>query len=76
MSTTRDRFKQSNRAPNKPNKKDEYNIIECYLYKENIDTIQAVNLIAKHLRINQKRIGFAGTKDKRAFTTQLISLFK
>lgn len=25
---------------------------ECVLYKENIDTIQAVNLIAKKLRFN------------------------
>lgn len=74
---------------------------ECVLYKENIDTIQAVNLIAKHLRyslyfcfsigirylgiaiflilkirINVKRVGYAGTKDKKAKTSQRISFFK
>ena len=27
------------------------------------------------LRINPKRLGYAGTKDKRAKTTQLISFF-
>lgn len=55
---------------------DRFKVVECCLYKENIDTIQAVNLIAKHLRISSKRIGIAGTKDKRAVTTQMISLFK
>jgi tRNA pseudouridine13 synthase len=46
------------------------------LYKDNIDTIQAVNMIAKSLRIQSKRINYAGTKDKRAKTTQLLSFFK
>ena len=49
---------------------------ECAMYKENIDTIQAVNLISKHLRVNHKRIGYAGTKDKKGKTTQLMSFFK
>ena len=28
----------------------DFKYCECALYKENIDTIQAVNLISKHLR--------------------------
>ena len=28
----------------------EFKYCECAMYKENIDTIQAVNLIVKHLR--------------------------
>jgi tRNA(Glu) U13 pseudouridine synthase TruD len=28
----------------------DFKYVECALYKENIDTIQAVNLISKHLR--------------------------
>lgn len=51
-------------------------ILLCSMYKENIDTIQAVSLISRQLRINPKRIGYAGTKDKRGKTTQLLSFFK
>jgi len=40
------------------------------------DTLQAVSLISRHLRISPKRIGYCGTKDKKAITTQLISFFK
>ena len=49
-----------------------------YLYailkKENWSTLRAVREISKKLGISRKRIGFAGTKDKRALTTQMISI--
>jgi len=48
----------------------------CVLQKKNWDTNLAISEIAKRLYVSRKRIGFAGTKDKRAITTQRISLWK
>jgi tRNA pseudouridine13 synthase len=48
----------------------------CVLEKENWDTNLVIRGIAKRLYVSQKRVGFAGTKDKRAITTQRISLWK
>jgi tRNA pseudouridine13 synthase len=45
------------------------------LYKENKDTMDAVNTIARLLKIKASNFGFAGTKDRRAATTQRISIF-
>lgn len=49
-----------------------------YLYfwmkKREKNTIDAVKELAKALRIREKDIGFAGSKDKQAVTEQLISL--
>lgn len=42
------------------------------LYKENKDTLEALSYIAKMLRIPAKSMTFAGTKDRRAVTTQRI----
>ncbi len=47
----------------------------CVLEKINWDTNRAIKLIAKRLHVSPKRIGFAGTKDKRAWTTQRISIW-
>jgi len=46
------------------------------LTKTNWTTQRAINAIARALRITKRRIGFAGTKDKRAITSQVISIFK
>ena len=46
----------------------------CVLIKRRWDTFLAVRTIAERLRINQKRIRFAGIKDTKAFTAQHISL--
>ncbi|MDF2956438.1 MAG: tRNA U13 pseudouridine synthase TruD [Candidatus Alkanophagales archaeon MCA70_species_1] len=43
--------------------------------KENWDTLQLVKELASALRIGTKRIGFAGTKDKFAVTTQKMSVW-
>lgn len=50
--------------------------IYVLLTKTNWTTQRAINAIARALRITKRRIGFAGTKDKRAVTSQVISIFK
>ena len=46
------------------------------LYKENKDTMDAINLLAKLLRLNTKSFAYAGTKDRRAVTVQQVSTYK
>ncbi|KAG0545958.1 hypothetical protein BDA96_02G406400 [Sorghum bicolor] len=46
------------------------------LYKENKDTQEALGVIGKMLGVQPRSFGFAGTKDKRAVTTQQVTLFK
>jgi len=45
------------------------------LTKENWDTHNVINEISRRLRVSRNRIGFAGTKDKVAVTTQKISIW-
>lgn len=40
--------------------------------KENVDTIDAVHTIARRLRMPPKSFSYAGSKDKRACTTQVV----
>jgi tRNA pseudouridine13 synthase len=42
--------------------------------KTNWDTHHLIREMARHLRVSQKRFGWAGTKDKRAVTSQRISI--
>lgn len=46
------------------------------LQKENWNTTQALIKIAKLFRRGKKSVGFAGTKDRRAISTQLCSIYK
>ncbi len=46
------------------------------LKKENIDTQQAIREISKRLKISKKRFRFAGNKDKRAVTFQLVTAYE
>ncbi|KAK6175832.1 hypothetical protein SNE40_014215 [Patella caerulea] len=46
------------------------------LYKENKDTMDTISLISKNLRVNTNLFQYAGTKDKRAKTTQEVTAFK
>ncbi|XP_064473633.1 pseudouridylate synthase 7 homolog [Ornithodoros turicata] len=46
------------------------------LYKENADTMEAINMIAKVLRYKPSRFTYAGTKDKRAKTCQMVSIYR
>ena len=48
--------------------------VHCTLEKKNWDTMRAVKEIARRLGTSQKRVGYAGTKDKKAITTQRISI--
>ncbi|GAB7017073.1 tRNA pseudouridine(13) synthase TruD [Methanogenium cariaci] len=47
----------------------------CRLEKKNWELQRAVKEIAKILGVSHRRISWAGTKDKHAITTQLISLY-
>ena len=57
------------------NEKNNYEYVHFTLKKYNWDTIRAIKEISKRLRVSRKRFGFAGTKDRRALTTQRISLW-
>jgi tRNA pseudouridine13 synthase len=47
----------------------------CTLTKTNWDTHHLIRDISRILRMSQQRIGWAGTKDKNARTTQKISIY-
>ncbi len=47
----------------------------CFLEKKNWDNLLLINKIAKKLHVSRKRIGYAGMKDKKAWTTQRISIW-
>ncbi|CCH40500.1 hypothetical protein BN7_33 [Wickerhamomyces ciferrii] len=46
------------------------------LFKENKDTMEAANLLAKFLRLPPKQIRYAGTKDRRGVTVQKVCIPK
>ncbi|XP_042059815.1 multisubstrate pseudouridine synthase 7-like [Salvia splendens] len=50
--------------------------LRFHLYKENKDTQEALGLLAKMLGTKPRSFGFSGTKDKRAVTTQRVTIFK
>jgi len=57
-----------------PEKSGEY--LHLDLEKINKDLHSALRLIARHLHVSKKRIGYAGLKDKRAITCQRISIWE
>lgn len=50
--------------------------IHFTLYKENKDTMDAINQMCRILKMKANNFGFAGTKDRRAATVQRISAFR
>ena len=46
------------------------------LYKENKDTMECISWLSKQLNIGPKGFQFAGTKDRRAVTTQKVSVYR
>ncbi|MED6123561.1 hypothetical protein PIB30_050248 [Stylosanthes scabra] len=50
--------------------------LRFHLYKENKDTQEALGVIGKMLGIQSRSFGFAGTKDKRAISTQRVTVYK
>ncbi|KAG4306316.1 hypothetical protein PORY_000304 [Pneumocystis oryctolagi] len=47
-----------------------------YLYKENMDTMECINLLSKFLHVKSRIFSFAGTKDKRGCTVQRCTAWK
>jgi len=52
------------------------NYCHFLLHKVNMDTINVVNQLAVSLRLQPNNFCYAGTKDRRAWTTQWMSLKK
>lgn len=52
------------------------NYTHFVLYKENRDTQDAINAVGSILRLPPKSFSYAGTKDKRAKTTQIVSGYR
>lgn len=50
------------------------NCLVFTLEKVNWDTIGVIKVLARKLGISQKRLGYAGLKDRRAVTTQKVSV--
>jgi len=48
----------------------------CYLFieKRGLSTQDAVAIVARHFRVPRRAIGFAGMKDRRAITRQVVSI--
>lgn len=53
-------------------KEEKYLLVD--LEKYNLSTTSAINDVSRYLRISKRKIGFAGLKDKRAITSQKISI--
>ncbi len=54
--------------------KDKGTYTYCKLTKKDYNLQKAIDIIAKRIRVRIKDIGFAGTKDRRAVTEQVISI--
>lgn len=52
------------------------NFLILKIVKQNCDTWELIDKVAKHLRVFSNEIGYAGLKDKNATTTQYISIPK
>lgn len=50
--------------------------LQFTLCKENVDTMNAANFLGKLLHARQGSIAYAGTKDKRAITTQKCTIYR
>ena len=48
--------------------------IYLFMEKKGLTTHQLVQMVIKHFRVNPKDVGYAGLKDKRAITRQVISV--
>ncbi|MFH1751738.1 MAG: tRNA pseudouridine(13) synthase TruD [archaeon] len=60
----------------KENKNEKLDQMILEMEKFNLDSLQAIKFTARFLGVSKKRIGFAGIKDKRAVTSQKISLWQ
>lgn len=51
---------------------DQCKFLAFHLYKENMDTIEAIQLIARRLHMNSRDFSYAGMKDRRGITVQRV----
>ena len=58
----------------KGERKEEGEYIYVKIKKKNISTPEIIDIISSKLKVPSKNIGVAGNKDKKAITTQLISI--
>lgn len=69
-------FRQPTAAAGRDNRNrrpaDQCNFLSFHLYKENMDTMEAVQTLARRLHMNAKDFSYAGTKDRRGITVQRI----
>jgi tRNA pseudouridine13 synthase len=49
--------------------------VAFFLVKRNIDTLQAVHQLSRILGVSHKRFSYAGIKDRRAVTSQRVTLY-
>ena len=49
---------------------------EFFMVKRNLDTIQAIRLLSRRLKVSYKRFSYAGMKDRRAVTSQRVTLYR
>lgn len=66
------RFNKNLRKMN-PNARHKYTYFK--LYKYGLDTFNAIFRLSKATGINNKLFSTAGLKDKRGFTTQMVSVY-
>lgn len=66
------RNNNNNNGPREEKPAGEY--LHFTLFKENRDTLDAVNQISRMLRVKPQAVGYAGTKDRRASTAQRCSV--
>ncbi|MBI5158770.1 tRNA pseudouridine(13) synthase TruD [Candidatus Micrarchaeota archaeon] len=55
---------------------EDFDFVHFVLQKTNWNTLQAIDAVARALHVTKKRFNYAGSKDRRAVTTQLVSAFK
>ena len=60
-------FKKNNKNVKRFGKEDSY--LHFTLWKTNLDTYSALNIISKNINKNMGTFGFAGNKDKRGVTS-------
>lgn len=49
--------------------------IYLFVEKHNLSTMEMVGVLARHFRVGRRDVGFAGLKDKRAVTRQMVSVY-
>jgi len=56
--------------------KENYEQLLLDMEKNNLSTTSAISQLSRFLRVSKKRVGYAGLKDKRAITSQRVSVFE